>query len=53
VVDDAGRRYKQLLDKGIIVRNRSGQPLCKNTLRFTVGTPFENESLVKALKELL
>lgn len=52
VVDDAGRRYKQLLDKGIIVRNRSGQPLCKNTLRFTVGTPAENDSLIKALKEV-
>jgi len=53
VVDDANSRYKQLLDKGIIVRNRSGQPLCKNTLRFTVGTPDENDSLIKALKEVI
>lgn len=52
VVDDAGSRYQQLLDQGIIVRNRSGQPLCKNTLRFTVGTPAENDSLIKALKKL-
>ncbi|NNJ88899.1 MAG: histidinol-phosphate transaminase [Eudoraea sp.] len=53
VVDDAGKRYRQLLDRGIIVRNRSGQPLCKNTLRFTVGTPAENESLIKLLKEVI
>ncbi len=29
VVDDAGKRYQQLLDKGIIVRNRSGNPFVK------------------------
>ncbi len=53
VVDDAGKRYQQLLDRGIIVRNRSGQPLCQNTLRFTVGTPAENKRLIKALKEII
>jgi len=53
IVDDAGSRYKQLLEKGIIVRNRSGQPLCENTLRFTVGTPAENDSLIRALKEVI
>jgi histidinol-phosphate aminotransferase len=52
VVDDADKRYSQLLDKGIIVRNRSGQPLCENSLRFTVGTSTENKSLIKALKEM-
>lgn len=52
VVDDAGKRYAQLLEKGIIVRNRSGQPLCENSLRFTVGTPRENKSLIKVLKEI-
>ena len=52
VVDDADKRYDQLLSKGIVTRNRSKQPLCENALRFTVGTAFENESLVSALKEL-
>lgn len=51
-VDDAGKRYNQLLKKGIVVRNRSTQPLCKNTLRFTVGTSKENAILLKTLKEL-
>ncbi|MEO1012515.1 MAG: histidinol-phosphate transaminase [Bacteroidota bacterium] len=51
-VDDADLRYRQLLKQGIVVRNRSKQPLCKNTLRFTVGTAMENTKLINALKEL-
>ncbi|MCB4797669.1 histidinol-phosphate transaminase [Neotamlana laminarinivorans] len=51
-VDDATKRYNQLLEKGIVIRNRTTQPLCENTLRFTVGTDAENEVLIKALKEL-
>lgn len=43
-VDDADKRYKQLLEKGIVVRNRSSQPLCENTLRITVGTASENKN---------
>ncbi len=52
VVDDADKRYAELLEKGFIVRNRSGQPLCENCLRFTVGTPEENRRLTSTLKEL-
>ena len=51
-VDNANSRYNQLLKKGIVVRNRSTQPLCENTLRFTVGTSEENEQLINALKTL-
>ena len=51
-VDDATLRYNQLLEKGVVVRNRTAQPLCENTLRFTVGTQKENESLINALKRL-
>ncbi len=51
-VDDANKRYAQLLDMGIVVRNRSTQPLCDNTLRFTVGTTTENEKLIKTLRQL-
>ncbi|MGB5942740.1 MAG: histidinol-phosphate transaminase [Leeuwenhoekiella sp.] len=51
-VDDANKRYEQLIKKGIVVRNRSTQPLCENTLRFTVGTPEENKKLIAALNEL-
>lgn len=52
-VDDATLRYNQLLKKGIVVRNRTTQPLCENTLRFTVGTPDENKRLIIALKSLV
>ncbi|RKN81001.1 histidinol-phosphate transaminase [Ulvibacterium marinum] len=51
-VDDADKRYQQLLDKGIVVRNRSTQPLCENTLRLTVGTQEENKKLIEALRSL-
>ncbi len=51
-VDDAHKRYRQLLDKGIVVRNRSTQPLCENTLRLTVGTQEENKKLIEALEGL-
>lgn len=51
-VDDATRRYDELLKKGIVIRNRSTQPLCENTLRFTVGTQKENKKLVEALLNL-
>ena len=51
-VDDAALRYEQLLQRGLIVRNRSGQPLCQNTLRFTVGTETENNTLINVLKDL-
>lgn len=50
--DNATLRYEQLLEKGIVVRNRTSQPLCENTLRFTVGTAGENKKLIVALKEL-
>ena len=51
-VDDASKRYNQLLEKGIVVRNRTTQPLCEDTLRFTVGTPEENKILVKMLNQI-
>ncbi len=51
-VDDANKRYTQLLKMGIVIRNRTTQPLCENTLRFTVGTAKENEKLIKILKSL-
>lgn len=51
-VDDATKRYNQLIEKGIVIRNRTTQPLCENTLRLTVGTEEENIKLIKALKIL-
>jgi histidinol-phosphate aminotransferase len=51
-VDAPDKRYSQLLKKGIVIRNRSTQALCENTLRFTVGTSTENQKLIEVLKEI-
>ena len=49
-VDDAKDLYQYLVSKTIVVRNRSSQPLCENSLRITMGTPEENDALLTALK---
>lgn len=51
-VDNANKRYDELIAKGIVIRNRTTQPLCENTLRLTIGTESENALLIKALIEL-
>ncbi len=48
-VDDANKRYDELIAKGIVIRNRTTQALCKNTLRLTIGTEEENRKLMEAL----
>lgn len=49
---DAEMIYKFLLNEKIVVRNRTNVELCAGCLRITVGTPAENESLLKALEKL-
>jgi histidinol-phosphate aminotransferase len=51
-VDDANLRYEQFIENGIVVRNRSNQPLCDNCLRITIGTKQENEKVIQLLKTL-
>jgi len=51
-VDNATKRYDQLITKGIVIRNRTTQPLCENCLRLTVGTRLENSRLIQVLKEI-
>ncbi|MEO6327881.1 MAG: histidinol-phosphate transaminase [Ginsengibacter sp.] len=48
-VMDANVLYDYLSAKGIVVRNRSREEMCENCLRITVGTPAENEVLIKRL----
>ena len=43
--------YNYLLDKGIVVRDRSKVELCEGCLRITIGTPTENNTLIKALTD--
>lgn len=51
-VDDAQKRYNELITKGIVVRNISSQPLCENCLRITIGTSEECKNLMTTLKSL-
>lgn len=51
-VDNAILRYHQLIKKGIVVRNRTNEMHCDNCLRISIGTPIENQKLIKALQEL-
>jgi len=48
-VTDAHAIYHYLLDKGIVVRDRSKVELCEGCLRVTVGTEAENLELLEAL----
>jgi len=43
--------YSFLVDKGIIVRDRSKVDLCEGCLRITVGTPAENDILLETLQQ--
>ena len=42
--------YDYLLQKGIVVRDRSNVRFCEGCLRITVGTQKENEALLNAIK---
>ena len=50
-VTDATKIYNYLVDRGIIVRNRSRIQLCQNCLRITIGTRTENNELLSALRQ--
>ncbi len=50
--DDPDAIYKTLIEKGVVVRNRSMVTGCEGCLRITVGTPDENSVVMKILKEL-
>lgn len=49
-VKDAKGLYEYLLNRAIVVRDRSKVELCEGCLRITVGTKEENQQLLEALK---
>ena len=51
-VDDATKRYNQLVMAGVVVRNRTTEVLCENCLRISVGICEENQILLRALKSI-
>jgi len=42
--------YQFMVNRGIIIRDRSKVELCEGCLRITIGTPNENELLIEAFK---
>ncbi len=50
-VNNADQMYRELIRKGVVVRNRSNISLCNDCLRITVGTAEENKLLINELKK--
>ncbi len=51
-VDNAPQIYSQLIEQGVIVRDRSRIEGCKNCLRITIGTDQECRRLIEIMKQL-
>lgn len=47
-VDDAKQWYNKLISLGVLVRDRSSLKACPNCLRITIGTPEENDRVIRA-----
>jgi histidinol-phosphate aminotransferase len=50
--EDARSLYHRLVQRGIIVRDRSSEPKLAQCLRISIGTPGQNELLLNTLKDL-
>ena len=51
-IKNARKIYNELLDLGIVVRDRSSAPGCSDCLRITVGTKEQNDKLIDALSKI-
>ena len=49
---DPKQVFNELLQRDILVRDVSGYPLLSEYFRFNVGTPEENDRLLRALNEI-
>jgi len=53
-VPDSKLAFEGMKQRGVLVKHIAGlHPLLKNCLRLTVGTPDENQTMIRALKESL
>ncbi len=48
-VTDANNLYHHLLEKGVVVRNRSQVQMCEGCLRISIGNPHEIAQLLNAM----
>lgn len=51
-IEQASSVYRYLIEKRIVVRDRSQVLLCEGCLRITIGTPSENDKLLAAIASL-
>jgi histidinol-phosphate aminotransferase len=49
---DPKQIFDELLRRDILVRDVSGYPMLRDYFRFSLGTPEENDRLLKALNEI-
>jgi len=49
---DVKRIFTELLKRDILIRDVSGYPMLREYFRFSVGTPEENDRLLRALNEI-
>ena len=52
-VDDPGRVFDALAQRGILVRDVSAYPMLSRALRVTIGTDEENEAFLEALGRIM
>jgi histidinol-phosphate aminotransferase len=52
-VNDADRVFRELIERGVLIRNFNSPGRLKNCLRVTIGTPEENDTFLMALGEIL
>lgn len=52
-IDEPRKAFLHLQSKGVIVRDRSKEPLCDGCLRITIGTRDENNTALTALREII
>ncbi len=48
-MNDSNLIFNYLKQNGVVVRDRSREPLCEGCLRITVGTPSENKRLLELI----
>jgi histidinol-phosphate aminotransferase len=49
---DPRRMFADLLQRDILIRDVSGYPMLREYFRFSVGTPEENDYLLKSIREI-
>jgi histidinol-phosphate aminotransferase len=49
---DPARIFTDLLKNDVLIRDMSGYPMLSEFFRFSVGTPDENDKLIREIREI-